>query len=475
MKYIILGAGLSGLTCAAALRKQGHDVHVLEKEREVGGLARSVRVKGYTFDLGPHFLFGPKVCDLLGREFPRVALKEVPSTKEKMYFRGKYFNFPFDPKNVLINMDRQEVPGVVYDLILKQAFGSNKGRACRDVEEWVIQTVGRHIYDYTSLGGYITKLYGLPPTEISYEWGIQKLKFLARWREANLFTLALRAFSEKSNIRKRVIHYPSGGIDRLAVQICETFCRAGGKVHLNTEAVSVEHRGDGISVWVRSDGQRAELNGDFLVSTVPVTHLVRMLVPAFPAAIGDKVKLLRYRSLLLLYLFIEKNYVLNDQCLYFTEKPFFFRRITEFKHLDQAMAPAGKSSLCIEVTCFDGDEISHKSERDVLGIVIEQLNQWGHLKESDIEGYRFLRIPFAYPVYELAYDGILKGILTHLKSYENIVSIGRQGLFFYNAMNSSIMMSHELGGKLGRSDRDGRKQVVQETYEQRLRKYDPEA
>jgi protoporphyrinogen oxidase len=196
-----------------------------------------------------------------------------------------------------------------------------------------------------------------------------------------------------------------------------------------------------------------------------------MLAPAFPAAMGDKAKLLRYRSLLLLYLFIEKSYVLNNQCLYFTEKPFFFRRITEFKHLDQDMAPAGKSSLCVEVTCFDGDEISRKSERDVLGIVMEQLNQWGYLKESDIEGYRFLRIPFAYPVYELAYDGILKGILTHLKTYENIVSMGRQGLFFYNAMNSSIMMSHELGGKLGRSDKNGRKRIVQETYDQRLRKY----
>ena len=56
-----------------------------------------------------------------------------------------------------------------------------------------------------------------------------------------------------------------------------------------------------------------------------------------------------------------------------------------------------------------------------------------------------------------------------------IVSMGRQGLFFYNAMNSSIMMSHELAGKLGRSDKDGRKQIVQETYEQRLRKYAPEA
>jgi protoporphyrinogen oxidase len=474
MKFIVLGAGLSGLTCAAALRRQGHEVQVLEKEGEVGGLARSVRVDGYTFDLGPHFLFGPKVCDLLRREFPRVALNEVPSTKEKMYFHGKYFNFPFDPKNVLVNMDRRQAPGVLCDLIVKRTFGSNKARACRNVEEWVVQAVGRHIYDYISLGGYIAKLYGLPPTQVSYEWGMQKLKFLARWREASLVTLALRAFSEKSNISKRVIHYPPGGVDHLAVEIFEFLRRAGGKVHLNTEAVAIEHRADGISVRVRANGEGAELRGDFLVSTAPVTHLVGMLVPAVPTAIRNRAKSLRYRILLLLYLFVGKNYVLNDQCLYFTENQFFFRRITEFKHLDEAMAPAGKTSLCIEVTCFDGDEVSHKSEREVLGIVIKQLDRWGYLKESDIEGYRFLRIPFAYPVYELNYDDILRDILTHLRRYENMVSMGRQGLFFYNAMNSSIMMSHELGEKLGRSDKDGRKRIVHETYEQRLRKYGPE-
>jgi hypothetical protein len=76
-----------------------------------------------------------------------------------------------------------------------------------------------------------------------------------------------------------------------------------------------------------------------------------------------------------------------------------------------------------------------------------------------------------FPVYELEAGEILDGVLAHLKSYKNMISIGRQGLFFYNAMNSSIPMSHELGEKLALADRTGRAQVVEKAYEDRVAKY----
>ena len=167
MKFIILGAGLSGLTCATTLKKHGHDVCVVEKESEVGGLARSYKIDGHTFDYGPHFLFGEKVYEIICEQFPEIDLKRVDSTKEKMYFREKYFNFPFDPKNIILNMENGKLPGVLCDLIMKRVFGRASSCQSQSVEDWVIQAVGRRIYDYVSLGGYIEKLYGLPPTEIS--------------------------------------------------------------------------------------------------------------------------------------------------------------------------------------------------------------------------------------------------------------------------------------------------------------------
>ena len=53
-KIAIIGSGFSGLSAAAYSAKEGHEVHVFEKNSEAGGRARKfVTDNGYTFDMGP--------------------------------------------------------------------------------------------------------------------------------------------------------------------------------------------------------------------------------------------------------------------------------------------------------------------------------------------------------------------------------------------------------------------------------------
>ncbi|HBI23239.1 MAG TPA: hypothetical protein DDX84_03295 [Nitrospiraceae bacterium] len=471
MRFIVLGAGLSGLTCAAALKRYGHEVTVIEKEHEVGGLARSFRINGYTFDYGPHFLFGEKVYKSIQEHYPEIEFKMLQSTKEKMFFRNKYFNFPFDPKNILRKMERGKVPVVILEMAVKKLLGKKPSNDSENIEDWVIQAVGRQIYNYISLGGYIKKLYGLPPTDISHEWGIQKLKFLAKWRDTNLIQLVSKSFSEGGNVKKRVIHYPGTGIDDLPRKISETLQHTGGRVLFNSEAVNLQHRNDVVSITLRRHSKEDRIDGDFVISTIPITQLATILSPQPPAEIVKKVTTMRYRTLLLLYLLINKERVLDHQCIYFTEDQFFFRRITEFRHLDPSMVPAGKTSLCVEITCFEEEDISHWGKEDLSRIVIEQLEHLGYIRRSDIEMIHLLRIPYAYPVYEVHADKILAQVLAFLESYTRLVSIGRQGLFHYNAMNSSILSGDELGVRLSTSNPQEWKKIIQETYGSRIEKY----
>lgn len=51
-EYIIVGAGLSGLTAAAYLSKAGYSVLILEKTPSLGGLLNSFTRDGYVFDAG---------------------------------------------------------------------------------------------------------------------------------------------------------------------------------------------------------------------------------------------------------------------------------------------------------------------------------------------------------------------------------------------------------------------------------------
>lgn len=74
VKYLILGAGPSGLTFANKLNNRGEDSYlVIEREKEAGGLCRSAMVDGAPFDIGGgHFLDvrRPEVTDFLFKFMP---------------------------------------------------------------------------------------------------------------------------------------------------------------------------------------------------------------------------------------------------------------------------------------------------------------------------------------------------------------------------------------------------------------------
>lgn len=68
-RYIVVGAGLSGLTAAAYLLKEGQEVMLLEKNPVPGGLVSSFGKEGFLFDTGPRALgdggiLKPMIVDL---------------------------------------------------------------------------------------------------------------------------------------------------------------------------------------------------------------------------------------------------------------------------------------------------------------------------------------------------------------------------------------------------------------------------
>ncbi|WMX14567.1 phytoene desaturase family protein [Aureispira sp. CCB-E] len=63
MQIDIIGSGFAGLVAACFLAKNGHEVHVHEKNEMVGGRARTFSVEGFTFDMGPSWYWMPDLID----------------------------------------------------------------------------------------------------------------------------------------------------------------------------------------------------------------------------------------------------------------------------------------------------------------------------------------------------------------------------------------------------------------------------
>ena len=104
---VIIGGGITGLSTAWKLAENGKEVIILESSDSVGGLAKSVKVDNYYFDIGPHSFFSEDkeifnaVMDLFKGE---AGAMPYSKRSVKMWFRDRYVDYPLSAKSVLFQM-----------------------------------------------------------------------------------------------------------------------------------------------------------------------------------------------------------------------------------------------------------------------------------------------------------------------------------------------------------------------------------
>ena len=70
-KTAVIGSGFSSLSAACYLAKNGYQVHLFEKNHQVGGRARQFQEQGFTFDMGPSWYWMPDVFESFFADFDK--------------------------------------------------------------------------------------------------------------------------------------------------------------------------------------------------------------------------------------------------------------------------------------------------------------------------------------------------------------------------------------------------------------------
>ncbi|MCC7484320.1 MAG: NAD(P)/FAD-dependent oxidoreductase [Burkholderiales bacterium] len=118
---IVVGSGIGGLACAAALAKTGYRVLVLEQHAVAGGLTHTFSRAGYAWNVGVHYIgeMGPggrarAVLDWLTGG--AVEMARIPAPHDVMHFPGGFEIGFAPPESALRLAIRERFPSAVAEI-----------------------------------------------------------------------------------------------------------------------------------------------------------------------------------------------------------------------------------------------------------------------------------------------------------------------------------------------------------------------
>ncbi|NJL82376.1 MAG: NAD(P)/FAD-dependent oxidoreductase [Chloroflexaceae bacterium] len=431
---VIIGAGPAGLTAGYELAKKGINSITLEKDDKVGGIARTETYKGYRFDIGGH-RFYTKVGEVeqfwqevLGNEFIQVP------RLSRIYYDGKFFSYPLEAFNALSNL------GVINSLLILWSYFKVKVRPNPiedNFEQWVSNRFGKRLYE-TFFKSYTEKVWGIPCTEIRADWAAQRIQGLSL-KKAILNSLF------GSNDTKTLIkefNYPILGPGMMWERVQEILESQGNPVQLNTEVICIEHQGDRItSITTKHDGKTEQISGEYFISSMPLTALIRRLDPLPPQPILDAVSKLKYRDFLIVALVINDPYLFPDNWIYIHSPQFKVGRIQNFKNWSPAMVPdRTKTCLGMEYFCSEGDALWELSDTELINLASREIVNLGLVSGLEkVEDGAIIRQHKAYPVYDDQYQQNLQIVQDYLSRFENLQTVGRNGMHRYNNQDHSML------------------------------------
>jgi Protoporphyrinogen oxidase len=199
----------------------------------------------------------------------------------RIYFLRKFFNYP-----IAFTLDTLRKLGIVKTLRIALSYLKAvlfPKRPESSLEDFFINRFGRELYQ-TFFKSYTEKVWGTACSEISAEWGRQRIKGLSIWK--SLVHVAGRRKSqsvaqkgtEVSLIEKFM--YPKYGPGQMWEEVAAQVIARGGRILTGYQVDCIEHDGravTGVCATRLDTGEKCRFEGQYVFSTMPVKELMACL------------------------------------------------------------------------------------------------------------------------------------------------------------------------------------------------------
>ncbi|HLC94590.1 MAG TPA: FAD-dependent oxidoreductase [Patescibacteria group bacterium] len=437
---VIIGAGPAGLSCAFELTchkkiNSPNAVVILDKNKVVGGLARTYEYKGYRFDVGPHRFYTKNQEVLhIWRKFLKRDLIEV-TRLTRMFYKGKLFYYPVQLKDVVLKLGIFESFLTAVSFIKAKLF--LRSLRPKTFEDWIRKHFGQKLYQHF-FKTYTEKVWGIPCSKIGSEWAAQRIKNLNFIEVIKTAIFGERTRKSKSLINK--FYYPKKGAGYCYKKMADYVNKHNVRINLQSQVTKITHtRSQITSVEYNQKGQRLDLPVDYLFSSMPLTQFILSLDPAPDKIVIEAAKKLSYRDHITVNLIIKRAPLFPDHWIYVHSPEVKMARITNYNNFSKEMVKNPRySAISVEYFAFQEDDIWRMNDQDLISFATGEMF---HLKltepEDLLDGF-VIRETEAYPTYYLGHKPYFDILKNYAEQFTNLQLIGRGGMYRYNNMDHAI-------------------------------------
>lgn len=305
-KIIVLGAGISGLTAAYLLKKEGFSVTVLEKKENAGGSIETIIENGFLFDRGPS-------SSLETYPVIKTIIEDLDLSEELIYADKKG-----NKRYILKNNELIPLPMSPRAFLSSKLFSAKaklrlltepfikRANKEESIAEFVKRRIGKEFLDY-AISPFVSGVYAGDPSKLSIKYAFPKLHKLER-EYGSLILGTIRTIrkrkksAEKSKQSAKMFSFKNG-METLPNKIALFL---DNNLITSTEVQSILKKDNSYNIVFYKDGEQKTLFADSVVSTIPayaLSNIIANIDQDFAKILND----VFYPSVLVLYIGYKKS------------------------------------------------------------------------------------------------------------------------------------------------------------------------
>ncbi|WP_157351594.1 protoporphyrinogen/coproporphyrinogen oxidase [Aliarcobacter butzleri] len=411
---IVLGAGISGISCSYHLAQKGIENIVFEKDDDWGGLCGNFEIEGFRFDKAIHLSFtnNENVKELFAKSCEYIIHNPLAYN----YYKGSWLKHP--AQNNLEPLSLTEKIEIISDFV----ENPNQKENIKNYEEWLKAQYGNYFSENFPLP-YTRKYWTLEAKDLSDTWVGNRMY------QPNIKEVLKGAFEKKTpnTYYASEMRYPLKGGYKSFLNYMRKDC----DIRLNKKVIEI----DTINKIVYFE-DNTNHNYDDLISSIPLPEY-KNLIKDMPIEVKNACEKLKYTSVALVSIGLNKLDIPKYLWFYIYDEDILASRCYSPSIKSSDNVPKECSSFQFEIY-FSKDKPLNLSNDELINHIIEKSEKMNVFNKEYVVVKDCRVLEYGNVIFYHGMEDDRKIILNYLENL-NIKTVGRFGKWEYLWSDQSLM------------------------------------